>query len=120
MLTVERAQRIAAATRGGLRLVVCCAMLTGRCCGGEPLECDSFVEPSAACSNRLPLNAWWDYGLKLASPDENFQLHVGGNLQWDSVWLIGPQSLLTAGNNANSTGNSGASLIRRARFKFDG
>lgn len=71
-------------------------------------------------SGRVPLDAYWDYGLKLVSPDENFVIHPGGNLQWDSVWLIGPQGVLASGNNANSTGNAGASLIRRGRFRFDG
>jgi phosphate-selective porin OprO/OprP len=89
----------------------------------QPMEIplDQPIGHAAAdLRHRLRLVPYWDHGLQLVSPDENFQLHAGGNLQWDSVWLVGSSGVLESGNNATSTGNSGASLIRRARFKFDG
>lgn len=70
---------------------------------------------------RIPLNPYWDNGLRFISESENFDVHVGGNLQWDTVWLNGSDSVLGApGSNATSTTNSGASLLRRARLKADG
>ncbi len=85
------------------------------------------VVPSEACfscndgSHRLPLMPYWDHGLHLISWDEQFNLHIGGNAQWDSVWLVGPMGVLgQPASNATSTTNSAASLPRRARFKADG
>lgn len=79
-------------------------------------------QPCVACEpGRIPLMPYWDYGLRLISDDEQFNLHVGGNLQWDSCWLVGPLGVLGApASNAGSTTNSSASILRRARFKADG
>ena len=71
--------------------------------------------------NRIPLYPHWDHGLKFISEDEQFSLHVGGNAQWDSVWLVGSDSVLGApSSNATSTTNSAVSQLRRARFRMDG
>src|SRR5579871_2043416 len=43
--------------------------------------------------HRIPLEASWDNGLHVESPDGQFSLHVGGIGQLDTVWLIGPQSV---------------------------
>ncbi|MFO0911354.1 MAG: porin [Pirellulales bacterium] len=88
----------------------------------EPLLPDAYSShgSSRPSDGRMPLEPYWDHGLKLISPDENFTIHPGGNLQWDSVWLIGPEGVLASGSNAASTGNSAASLIRRARLRLDG
>lgn len=69
----------------------------------------------------MPLAPFWDHGLHFISDDNQFNIHVGGNLQWDSVWLIGPQGVLAEpSSNATSTTNNGVSFLRRARFKADG
>jgi phosphate-selective porin OprO/OprP len=70
---------------------------------------------------RVPLFSYWDHGLRFVSEGNQFNLHVGGNLQWDSVWLNGSDNVLgVPGSNATSTTNSGASLLRRGRVRFDG
>lgn len=88
--------------------------------------CDGIVSACgcpncAVLKNRIPLPSYWDNGLRLISEDERFNLHVGGNFQWDTVWLNGSDGVLGApSSNATSTTNSGASLLRRARLKADG
>jgi phosphate-selective porin OprO/OprP len=75
----------------------------------------------AAEAGQIPLVPYWDHGLRFVSTDEQFNLHVGGNAQWDSVWLNGSDSVLgEPASNATSTTNSGSSNLRRARIKFDG
>ncbi|MBL8822405.1 MAG: hypothetical protein JNJ77_07450 [Planctomycetia bacterium] len=82
--------------------------------------CATTVCPPAS-SGRIPLNPYWDHGLRFMSDDNQFNLHVGGNLQWDSVWLIAPQGVIAQpSGNATSTLNDGVSLLRRGRFKADG
>src|SRR5262249_16599642 len=41
----------------------------------------------------VQLEASWEDGLRLASSDDKFHLHVGGNAQIDSTWLIAPKGL---------------------------
>jgi len=69
---------------------------------------------------RFPLDASWHNGLRFENRDAGFNLHVGGNGQWDSVWLIGPKGVLADPENLDSTQNDSASLLRRARVRFDG
>lgn len=78
--------------------------------------------PNSVCdSSRIPLFPYWNNGFWVTSKEAQFNLHFGGNLQWDTVWLNGSDNVLGApSSNATSTTNSGASLLRRARFKFDG
>jgi len=87
------------------------------CAAGEVCCCPECLRKR----QRIPLCTYWDHGLKFISDSEDFDLHVGGNLQWDSVWLNGPIDVLgVPASNATSTTNSGASLLRRARVKMDG
>ena len=70
---------------------------------------------------RIPLMPYWENGLRFISQDEQFNLHVGGNFQWDSVWLGDSNgNLAEPSSNATSTTDGAASLLRRGRFKFDG
>jgi phosphate-selective porin OprO and OprP len=86
-----------------------------------PPPVTEFVPYAAPRSGRLPLDPYWDNGLRFISADEKVNLHAGGNLQWDSVWLNGSDTVLGApASNAGSTTNSGSSNLRRARVKFDG
>ena len=72
-------------------------------------------------SPRTPLEANWANGLTFTSPDEQFRIHVGGNAQIDSTWLIGPSSVfLTNGGSSSGIGNAAATFIRRARLRMDG
>ncbi len=72
-------------------------------------------------NRRIPLMPYWENGLRFISQDEHFNLHVGGNFQWDSVWLGDSNGNLSEpSSNATSTTQSGASLMRRGRIKFDG
>jgi hypothetical protein len=29
----------------------------------------------------------WNYGLEFRSPNRDFYVHIGGRVQWDSIWL---------------------------------
>src|SRR5262245_38813417 len=53
--------------------------------GGSGL---SFLAAPAEEKNRL--GASWENGLWFESADKQFRVHVGGNAQIDSTWLIGP------------------------------
>jgi phosphate-selective porin OprO/OprP len=87
----------------------------------EPVLDETCCPKCADGDGRIPLFPYWDHGLRFSSEDEQFNLHLGGNVQWDSVWLLGSDDVLGApSSNATSTTNSGASLPRRARFKADG
>ena len=73
------------------------------------------IVPDPHESHRIPLMPYWDNGLRFISQDEQFNLHVGGSLHWDSVWLGGSNgNLAEPSSNETSTIASGASLLRRA------
>lgn len=70
---------------------------------------------------RFPLHASWDNGLHLESDNQQFNLHIGGIGQIDTVFLIGPQSVFTVpGGGSNGVGNAEATQIRRAILQADG
>lgn len=70
---------------------------------------------------RTRLDAYWDNGFRLESSDKRFRLHVGGDAQIDSTWLIGPDGVFAVpGGGLNGVGNSSATFLRRARFRFEG
>jgi phosphate-selective porin OprO and OprP len=70
---------------------------------------------------RIPLEANWDNGLHLDSPDDQFHLHIGGIAQVDTVWLIGPQSVFALpGGGTNGVGNAEATQLRRAILEAEG
>src|SRR5262245_10259133 len=70
---------------------------------------------------RYRLEATWATGLQFASEDEQFHVHVGGNAQIDSTWLIGPKGAFAIpGGGMNGVENASATLVRRARFRIDG
>src|SRR5205085_12050078 len=76
---------------------------------------DVSPEDAHAKRRRVPLEASWDNGLRLESADDQFQLHVGGIAQVDTVWLIGPQSVFALpGGGSNGVGNAQATQLRRA------
>jgi phosphate-selective porin OprO/OprP len=82
-----------------------------------PIE--MIVPPPSPKGN--PLEATWDNGLHLQSPDKQFDIHIGGVGQIDSVWLIGPQSVFAApGGAANGVGNAQSTMLRRAILQADG
>ena len=55
---------------------------------------DSASLPQPAEPERRPLEASWDHGLWFESADKQFRVHVGGNAQVDSTWLIGPNGVV--------------------------
>src|SRR5262249_8861038 len=72
-------------------------------------------------SRRFPLEASWNNGLWFESTNQQFRVHVGGNAQVDSTWLIGPHSVFALPNgNTNGTENSSAIFLRRVRLRADG
>jgi phosphate-selective porin OprO/OprP len=67
------------------------------------------------------LTAGWLDGLRFKSADEAFHIHVGGNAQIDSTWLIGPRSAFALPNGSTSgIGNASATFLRRARLRVEG
>jgi phosphate-selective porin OprO and OprP len=70
---------------------------------------------------RVPLSVFWDDGLRFESSNDQFHLHVGGTIQVDSTWLIGPSSVFALpGGGPNGIGNASATFLRRARLRADG
>lgn len=70
---------------------------------------------------RFPLEATWEYGLRFRSEDDAFHIHVGGNAQVDSTWLIGPKGLFAIpGGGMNGVENASATFLRRARLRLEG
>jgi len=66
------------------------------------------------------LSSWTD-GLRFKSDDDAFRVHVGGNAQIDSTWLIGPQSAFLLPNGSTSgIGNASATFLRRVRLRVEG
>src|SRR5262245_39141661 len=64
----------------------------------------------------------WLDGLRFHSADDAFHLHVGGNAQIDSTWLIAPHSAFDLPNNGGTSGIGGASatFLRRVRLRVEG
>jgi phosphate-selective porin OprO/OprP len=78
-------------------------------------------DDSSPKKRRIPLETSWDNGLRFASADEQFQLHIGGIAQIDTVWLMGPKSVFALpGGGANGVGNDQATQLRRAILEADG
>jgi len=85
------------------------------------LGSEASHEAPTAAGSRVPLSTYWDKQLRFETRDKNWSIHVGGNLQWDSAWLIGPDSVFAVpGGGLNGTTNNPVTFIRRARFRFDG
>jgi phosphate-selective porin OprO/OprP len=77
--------------------------------------------PASGDSRRVPLSVFWDDGLRFESSNDQFHLHLGGTIQVDSTWLIGPSSVFALPSGAtNGVSNSSATFLRRARLRADG
>jgi Phosphate-selective porin O and P len=89
---------------------------------GVPTAYEPIALPMPeANSRRMPLDVFWDNGLRFESKDDQFHVHVGGTLQVDSTWLIGPSSVFALpSGGANGVGNASATFLRRARLRADG
>jgi phosphate-selective porin OprO/OprP len=91
--------------------------------GVEPLPANgglACVLPSPS-DGRVHLESFWDNGYHVESSDKQFRLHIGGNAQVDTVWLIGPNSIFALPNGATSgIGNAAGTELRRARLRMDG
>jgi phosphate-selective porin OprO and OprP len=72
-------------------------------------------------SRRTTLAAIWDNGLRFESANDQFHLHVGGTIQIDSTWLVGPHGVFALPDGGpNGEGNAAATFLRRARLRADG
>jgi phosphate-selective porin OprO and OprP len=89
--------------------------------GAAPNCSPNAAEGALGSVHRIPLEASWENGFQLDSPDKQFHFHFGGIGQIDSVWFIGPASAFNApGGAASTVGNSSATLVRRAILQADG
>src|SRR5205807_8964439 len=53
--------------------------------------------------------------------DDAFHLHVGGNAQIDSTWLIAPNAAFALPNGSTSgIGGASATFLRRVRLRVEG
>jgi phosphate-selective porin OprO/OprP len=92
---------------------------TGTAPAGDGAACP--LPPAATEKKAIPLEATWDNGLQFKSADDSFHLHVGGAVQLDATWLIGPTTLFdTPGDGTSGVGNASAALLRRAILQADG
>jgi phosphate-selective porin OprO/OprP len=92
------------------------APVAGPQIGYGPPPPDSPPQPRG-----FPLQATWDGGLRLESDDKQFDVHIGGIGQVDTVFPIGPHSVFTApGNGTSGVGNAQATLLRRAILEANG
>jgi phosphate-selective porin OprO/OprP len=82
-------------------------------------EKESAESPSDKKSYHL--DASWTEGLQFESNDDQFHIHVGGNAQVDSTWVIGPKGAFDIpGGGSNGVENAAATFLRRARLRVDG
>src|SRR5262249_59554541 len=68
------------------------------------------------------LSAGWLDGLRFHSANDNFHIHVGGNVQLDSNWLIAPNPAFHLPNNGGTSGVGRATPppLRPARLRLPG
>jgi phosphate-selective porin OprO/OprP len=90
---------------------------------GAPLVAPSTTGTASEGGERrrYHLESSWENGFLLESPDDQFHLHIGGNAQIDSTWLIGPKGVFAIpGAGTNGVENSSATFLRRARLRLEG
>jgi phosphate-selective porin OprO/OprP len=88
--------------------------------GGKPADTEPPPAPSPE-RRRFDLLTSWADGLRFRSADDAFHVHVGGNAQIDSTWLIGPKSAFALPNGTTSgAGNASATFLRRVRLRVEG
>ncbi len=89
----------------------------------ESLLAAPQLEPTAGlgAARDYGMSAGWSNGLRFRSPDGAFSIHVGGNAQVDSTWLLGPKGAFALPNGSISgVGNASATFLRRVRLRADG
>jgi len=80
-----------------------------------------FLPPADESAKKFDLDSFWNNQLRFENENKHFSIHVGGNAQIDSTWLIGPNGVfLLPGGGMNGIDNSSATFLRRARFRFEG
>jgi phosphate-selective porin OprO/OprP len=108
------------------------ALLEISCAACHSQFSEPFFEPAPSVAapvtapvekqkTNFSLDASWNNGLLISSADDEFRIHVGGNAQVDTVWLMGPAGAFALpGGGQNGVENSSAALLRRARMRMDG
>src|SRR5262245_21104152 len=80
-----------------------------------------FLPPAEEPSKKFSLETFWNNQLRFESENKQFSIHIGGNFQVDSTWLIGPDSVFALpGGGMNGVDGASAIFLRRVRFRFEG
>jgi phosphate-selective porin OprO/OprP len=78
----------------------------------------SLLPRPAEGDSGWPLRATWNNGLQIESKNEDFRIHIGGNLQFDSGWNTASQAVQFGPGGIGEL-QDGA-LFRRASVRTDG
>jgi len=79
---------------------------------------EARMPPTIEHDPAWPLTATWKNGLQIESKNEDFRLHVGGSLQFDTGWNSASQAV-QFGPGGTGELQDGA-YFRRARIRVDG
>ncbi len=86
---------------------------------GDPsLAPGVWMPPKVERDAAWPMNAAWKNGLQIESKDEQFRVHVGGSLQFDTGWNSASQAVQFGPGGIGEL-QDGA-YFRRARIRVDG
>lgn len=79
------------------------------------------IDAASNASRRVPLQAYWDNGLRFESETKNFDIHIGGTGNIDTVIPYGPADLFLGPNGAsNGVGDAKATFLRRSVLQAEG
>lgn len=78
-------------------------------------------DEGTTASRRVPLQAYWDHGLRFESDTKHFDIHFGGIGNLDTVKPYGPDYLFLGPDGAaNGVGDAQATFLRRAVLQANG
>lgn len=89
-----------------------------------------LMEKALTTGTKFPLSSYWDNGLWFETPNKDWRFHLGGRLQFESIWWAQPNTLRGAppGNGGIPAAGPGGGVgvmddgmfFRRIRLRTDG